>query len=87
MTMAEEVRAIIHFMDGTKVAFEYPKQAGEDPTTIASNVKKALDSDKIVLEAQGDLIIIPIRNIKYIQVSPAPDKLPKGILRKARFVS
>jgi len=87
MTIAEEVRAIIHFMDGTKAAFEYPKQAGEDPATVASNVKKALDSDKIVLEAQGDLIIIPSRNIKYIQVSPAPVQLPKGILRNARIVS
>jgi hypothetical protein len=83
--MAKLVRAVIHFMDGTRIVLEYPKQAGEDPTTIASNVRKALESDKIVLEAQGDLMIIPVRNIKYIQVSPAPDELPKGVLRNARI--
>ena len=72
-------------MDGTRIVLEYPKQAGEDPATIASNVRKALESDKLVLEAQGDLMVIPIRNIKYIQVSPAPDELPQGVLRNARI--
>ena len=54
-------------------------------TAIASNVRKVLESDKLVLEAQGDLMIIPVRNIKYRQVSPAPDELPKGVLRNARI--
>jgi hypothetical protein len=85
--MAKLARMLIHFMDGSKIVFQYPKQAGEDPATIASNVRKALESDKIVLEAQGDLMIIPVRNIKYIQVSPAPDELPKGVLRNARIAS
>ncbi|MBW1804736.1 MAG: hypothetical protein JRJ85_28930 [Deltaproteobacteria bacterium] len=61
------------------------KDHGEDPATITSNVKKALDRDKIVLEAQGDLMVIPVRNIKYVVVSPAPDELPKGVLRNARI--
>jgi len=77
----------VFFLDGTKVSFRYPKQAGTDATTIAANVKKAIDADKLVLEVDGDLLVIPIKSVKYIQVSPAPDHLPGGILRKARVIS
>lgn len=74
----------VFFMDGTKVSFRYPKQAGTDASTIAANVKKAIDAEKLVLEVDGDLLVIPMRNIKYVQVSPAPAHLPSGVLRQAR---
>ena len=76
----------VFFMDGTKIAFRYPKQAGADPATITANVKRAIDADKLVLEVDNDLLVIPIRNIKYIQVSPAPAHLPGGVLRQARLI-
>ena len=76
----------VHFMDGTKAGFRYPKQAGTDPATIAATVKRAIDADKLVLEVDGDLLVIPIRNVKYVQVSPAPAHLPGGVLRQARLV-
>ena len=31
----------------------------------------------------GSLLVIPVRNIKYIQVTPSPEKLPKEVLRGA----
>jgi hypothetical protein len=77
---------IVHFIDRTKIILQYPQQTETDPTTMVSNVKKALEADKIVAEVQGDLIVIPVRNIKYIQVSPAPDELPKGVLRNVQIV-
>jgi len=49
-------------------------------------VKRAIDADKLVLEVDGDLLVIPIRNVKYVQVSPAPAHLPGGVLRQARLV-
>lgn len=83
--MAKQANAVIHFMDGTKISIEYPKQAGEDPATIASNVKKALDRDKIVVEVDGSLLVIPVANIKYIAITPPPDVLPAGVLRHAHI--
>lgn len=76
----------VYFLDGTRVTFRYPKQAGTDPATIAATVKKAIDSEKLVLEVEGDLIVIPMKAVKYVRVSPAPDSLPQGVLRKARLV-
>ncbi len=84
--MGNDVHMIIHFIDGTKITFKYLQQAGSDLTTMVSNVKKALESDKIVAEVQGDLIVIPVRNIKYVQVSPAPAELPTGVLRNVQIV-
>ena len=83
-----EVKGMIFFMDGTKMSLSWPRegQAGNDPMTIATSVKSALDSDKIMVEVDDTLLVIPTRNIKYFQLSPAPEKLPAGVVRGARVV-
>jgi len=82
--MATYASLTVFFLDGTKVSFRYPRQAGTDPATIVATVKKALESDRLLLEVDGDLLLIPIRSVKYVQVSPAPEHLPTGVLRQAR---
>jgi hypothetical protein len=84
--MSAFVSMTVFFLDGTKVSFRYPRQSGTDASTIASTIKRAIDADKLVLEVQGDLLVIPIKAVKYVQVSPAPDHLPAGVLRKARLL-
>jgi len=76
---------IIHFTDGTKVAFRYPKIT--DATTLATKIRKGLEQDKIVVDTFDGLIIIPVSNIKYIQVSPSPEILPDGVIRDAEIIS
>ena len=83
--MSAAVSMTVFFLDGTKASFVYPRQAGPDQASIVNNVKKAIESERLVLEVDGDLLIIPIRSVKYIQVSPAPQHLPSGILRRARL--
>jgi hypothetical protein len=84
--MQKTATAAIHFMDKTKIVLRYPKQAGADTATIVANVKKALDADKLMVEVDDNLIVIPMRNVKYIQISPKPDALPSGVLRGAKLV-
>lgn len=74
------------FMDGTKLLVRYPKQAGTDRATIAAAVKRAIDADKVVFEVDGDLLIVPTRNVKYFHVHPAPDHLPSGVIRQGKLV-
>ena len=80
------VYGTIYFMDKTKMTLRWPRQAGNDPIEIAATIKKALESDKIMAEVEGRLVIIPVRNVKYIEISPAPQKLPKGVLLGAEIV-
>jgi hypothetical protein len=83
--MKAPVSMTVFFLDGTKASFTYPRQSGKDQAAIVANVRKAIDSERLVLEADGDLVVIPIRSVKYVQVSPAPPHLPAGILREARM--
>lgn len=85
--MEETVYGTIYFMDKTKLTLRWPRQAGNDNIEIASTIKKALESDRIMAEVEGRLLIIPVRNIKYIEISPAPPKLPKGVLLGAEVMS
>jgi hypothetical protein len=84
--MSRIVTAMIYFMDGTKIVLRYPKQAGTDSATIIANLKKALDADKLLIEVDESLIVVPMRNIKYIQITPKPDALPAGVLRGAKIM-
>ncbi len=83
--MARTVGLIIRFMDGSKVSLRYPKQAGNDPATIIANVRKALEADRLLVEVDGTLLFIPLANVKYLQVTPAPDLLPANVLRNAHM--
>ena len=79
--MAENVQAIIHFIDGTSLKLAWPRQELE-PLNIVKAVRKAIEADRLVLEAGGDLILVPVQNIKYIHVTPGPITLPKdGVIR------
>ncbi len=77
------VNMSVFFLDGTRASFEYPQQAGADQAAIVATVRKAIESERLVLEVDGDLVVVPIRSVKYVQVSPAPRHLPSGILRGA----
>jgi len=79
------VSLTVFFLDGTRASFVYPRQSGKDQASIVATVKKAIDAERLLLEVDGDLVIIPIRSVKYIQVSPAPPHLPSGVLRRARL--
>jgi len=80
------VYGTIHFIDKTKLTLRWPRQSGDNQVEIAANIKKALESDRIMVEVEGRLMVIPVRNIKYIEVSPAPPKLPKGVLLGAEII-
>ncbi len=84
--MSNDVHAVVHFTDGTNVTLAWPAQAGEDRASIARKVRNALEMDKFMAEVEGDMIIIPMQNIKYVMVTPAPQELPQSVLRNAHIV-
>ena len=76
---------IIHFTDGTKKVLEFPQQVADSDATAAARIKDALEARHLVIEAEGALIVIPFESVKYLQVYPAPKKLPSGVIRGASF--
>ena len=83
--MSEKRGIIIHFMDGSKKLLEFPQQVADSDASAAAKLKQALEARKLVIEAEGALIVIPFENVKYLQVYPAPKKLPAGVIRGASF--
>ena len=84
--MPDQLRLTVHFTDGTKIDAQAPGHTG-DPAAMTRNVRKAMDADKPMLELDGQLLMIPLANVKYVQVSPSPESLPDGVLTGASLIS
>jgi len=78
--MATKRFVTIHFIDGSKLSATFPQQS-DTFSQIASRVKKALDANQLAIEIDGELFVIPMNNVKYLQVNPAPEKLPDSVIR------
>jgi hypothetical protein len=78
--MADKRFLTIHFTDGSKLSVTFPKQADEN-YQLASRVQKALDANQLAIEIGDEFFVIPMNNIKYLQVNPRPDILPDTVIR------
>ena len=72
----------IEYLDGTSETFSFPKQA-KDAYEQTQRMREALTADRIVLESDGMLHIIPLSAVKRLDFSPAPDKLPDQVVKDA----
>ena len=85
--MAERKTGIlaIRFNDGTEERFEYAR-AQQDDVNLAARIEEALKANHLLVEMEGKLIVYPFHSIKAIEVFPVPEKLPRIVIKKARFV-
>lgn len=84
--MAQKRQLTIHFTDSTKLSFEFPKQL-TNPLTMAQKLSDMLKGESLVIEADGVLLLIPLNNVKYIQSTPPPEKLPETVIKGATIIS
>ncbi len=80
--MTLERGMIIHFMDGTQMRVNFPKQVKHDES-IPVRLERVLEKEMLMLEADGALLAIPFGSIKYLQVYPAPAVLPDYVIKEA----
>lgn len=85
--MTERKKGIlaIRFNDGTEERFEYAR-APQDDVNLAARIEEALKAHYLLVEMEGKLVVYPFHNIKAIEVFPPPEKLPRVVIKKARFV-
>ncbi|MES9950669.1 MAG: hypothetical protein ABW118_17060 [Candidatus Thiodiazotropha sp.] len=72
----------VHYLDGSSETFTFPKQA-KDQYDQMSKLHDAMTTDRLVIEADSSLHVIPLNSVKRFEFSPLPDKLPDGIIRHA----
>ena len=80
--MTQKRSMTIHFMDGTKVAYDFPKQV-DDGSTMSSKIEALLNKQFIVIEGDGAIHLYPVNNIKSVQLHPVPQKMPDYFIRDA----
>jgi hypothetical protein len=84
--MKTKVVLSIHYIDGTILKVKWDEN-NDDPTTTIARVRKALEMDRFYFETDGNLMIIPLQNIRYLSFSPLPAALPKDlVIRNASIV-
>lgn len=80
--MTQKRHLTIHFMDGTKIAYDFPQRV-EDIPNMSSKIAELLEKQFIVIEGDGTINFYPVNNIKSIQVHPVPEKLPDFVIMGA----
>ncbi len=84
MTEERDRTLVVHFNDGTKLAFSFPRQV--DAHSASAKLEKFLKHDNLTLEADGTLILIPLTSVKYAQMVPGPEAMSGSVIRGARMV-
>ncbi len=83
----------LHFVDGTKLSFEFPEQSAN---TAARQIKlnELMASKHVIIEAEGSVMLFPVANIKYMALSlpmlpskGATASLPRHAITGARIRS
>jgi len=83
--MAQQRNMIINFMDGTKIAYDYPQQSSDEMQMI-KRIESIMEKQFLSIEGDGTIHLYPVCNIKSIQVHPVPEKLPESVIRGAHSV-
>ena len=85
--MNDDKNLIIHFNNGTKMEVSFPALVKNSLGAVMEAGKKILESDKLVLQTDQQLIIIPWSSIKYLAATAVPAAaLPFGTIKGARIV-
>lgn len=79
------VQCTISFTDGEQLRVQWDRP--EDAAISGSSmIDAALSKESVAIELEGRLVVIPTQNIRTIQISPAPEKLPQTVIRGARMM-
>ena len=88
--MDRERSMTLHFIDGSKIEFDFPEQT----TNIAGTnlrIEDFLSGSSVLIEAEGSFLVFPMGNVKYVEFSlgSAFDldviKLPRSVIRNAKI--
>jgi len=84
--MNDDRNLIIRFNNGAKLELSFGTQIRNSSAAVLEGIKKIMESDKLVIEAEGRLIVIPWSSVRQLEVSPVPAALPFGAIKNARVV-
>jgi len=77
---------VIHYNNGAKLKLAFPIQIRNSATAVLEAMKKMMEADKLAIQAEDRLIVIPWASVQQLEVSPVPPSLPFGAIKNAKVV-
>jgi hypothetical protein len=74
----------LHYIDGTEQKFEYDRT--EEVMTVWSRIQETMKLGQVIIELEDKVMIVPIQNLKTIEIFPKPEKLPNFAVRNGRMI-
>jgi len=79
-TPPESAQLTVTFTDGTVQTYAITQSQGDD-TQMVSRLKHITESNCLMLEVDHKLIMLPMQNIRSVELSPSLPKLPDTVLK------
>ena len=74
----------INFVDGESMKFIFKPVIEDELTSIGRAIQEMSKNNNLVFDLEGRLIIVPMNNVRSIELSPSPANLPRSVI-KARI--
>lgn len=85
--MNDTKHLIIHFNNGTKMEIAFPTQVKSSLGALVELSKRFLESDKLVIQTDDRVLVIPWSSVKLVEGSAIPSAaLPLNVIKGARLV-
>ena len=75
----------INFVDGESMRFIYKPVNEDETSSIGRAIQEMSKNNNLVFSLEGKLIIVPMNNVRSIEISPSPVNLPRSII-KAQYL-
>lgn len=86
--MSEEKQLTIHFNNGTKMEVSFPTQVKNSMSAVLEGLKRILESDKLVIQTDQQVVVISWSSVKYLESASVPAAaLPFGAIKGAHIVT
>ena len=86
--MSDNKLLIIHFNNGTRMEVTFPTQVKNSMGAVLQGLKRILESDKLLIQTDEQVIVVPWSSVKYLEAASMPSAaLPFGAIKGARIVA
>ena len=75
----------INFIDGESMRFIYEPVHPDEPLSIGKAIQEMSQNNNIIFNLENKLVIVPMNNVRSIEISPSPTNLPRSII-KAQYL-
>jgi hypothetical protein len=84
--MDDEKHLTIHFNNGQTMAIAFPTQIRDQGAGLLEAFKRIMEADKLAIQTEDRLLVIPWASVQHIEFSPPPATTPFGTIQKARLI-